>query len=106
MLELKMPQSSWVEVQFPESAVEDLRTGQAVVVGLVNYPGRAFNGRLVGLVDEMDRSVRGATVRVELTERLDKVELQEGMAATATVKTWVAPTGPRAGEVLRVLRGR
>ncbi len=109
----------WVDANFKETQLRDLRIGQAVDLELDMYGGkRKFEGRISGFTNGTGSTLsllpaQNATGNfVKVVQRLpvridvvnydpDKVPLFVGLSVTPTVDLKAAPTGPNAGKFLQ-----
>jgi len=114
----------WVDANFKETQLADLRIGQRVRCEVEMYGGRReFEGRITGFTmgtgqtlsllppqnatGNFVKIVQRLPVRVELTDYdPDKAPLFVGLSVTPYVYYKEPATGPHAGEVLRPLRLR
>jgi membrane fusion protein (multidrug efflux system) len=109
----------WIDANFKETQLADLRIGQRVRCEIDMYGGRReFEGRITGFTmgtgqtlsllppqnatGNFVKIVQRLPVRIELTGHdLDKTPLFVGLSVTPYVYYKEAPTGPHAGDVLR-----
>ena len=109
----------WVDANFKETQLRDLRIGQRVDLELDMYGGkRNFEGRISGFTNGTGSTLsllpaQNATGNfVKVVQRLpvridvvnydpDKVPLFVGLSVTPTVDLKAAPTGPNAGKFLQ-----
>ncbi len=114
----------WVDANFKETQLADLRIGQRVRCEVDMYGGRrVLEGRITGFTmgtgqtlsllppqnatGNFVKIVQRLPVRVELTDYdADRVPLFVGLSVTPYVYYKEPTTGPHAGEVLRPLRPR
>ena len=114
----------WVDANFKETQLADLRIGQRVRCEVDMYGGRKeFEGRITGFTmgtgqtlsllppqnatGNFVKIVQRLPVRVELTDYdPDKAPLFVGLSVTPYVYYKEPATGPHAGDVLRPLRPR
>jgi membrane fusion protein (multidrug efflux system) len=114
----------WIDANFKETQLADLRIGQRVRCEVDMYGGRReFEGRITGFTmgtgqtlsllppqnatGNFVKIVQRLPVRIELTGYdPDKVPLFVGLSVTPYVYYNERPTGPHAGDVLRPLRPR
>ena len=114
----------WVDANFKETQLADLRIGQRVRCEVDMYGGRReFEGRITGFTmgtgqtlsllppqnatGNFVKIVQRLPVRIELTGYdPDKVPLFVGLSVTPYVYYKEPATGPHAGDVLRPLRPR
>jgi membrane fusion protein (multidrug efflux system) len=112
----------WVDANFKETQLADLRIGQRVRCEVDMYGGRReFEGRITGFTmgtgqtlsllppqnatGNFVKIVQRLPVRIELTDYdPDKVPLFVGLSVTPYVYYKEAPKGPHAGDVLKPLR--
>ena len=109
----------WVDANFKETQLRDLRIGQRVELEVDMYGGkRRFEGRISGFTMGTGSTLallpaQNATGNfVKVVQRLpvridvvnydpDKVPLFVGLSVTASVDLKTAPTGPNAGKFLQ-----
>ena len=109
----------WIDANFKETQLADLRIGQRVRCEVDMYGGRReFEGRITGFTmgtgqtlsllppenatGNFVKIVQRLPVRVELTDyEPDKAPLFVGLSVTPYVYYKEPPTGPHAGEVLQ-----
>ncbi len=109
----------WIDANFKETQLADLRIGQRVKVAVDMYADRkAFNGRITGFTMDTGRApaplppegaegkrakvVQRLPVRIELTDYDPDVNpLFIGLSCTAHVYFQEPPTGPHAGKHLQ-----
>jgi membrane fusion protein (multidrug efflux system) len=114
----------WIDANFKETQLADLRIGQRVRCEVDMYGGRRkFEGRITGftmgtgqmlsllppqnVTGNFVKIVQRLPVRIELTDYdPDKIPLFVGLSVTPYVYYKEPATGPHAGEVLRPLRPR
>jgi membrane fusion protein (multidrug efflux system) len=114
----------WIDANFKETQLADLRIGQRVLCEVDMYGGRRqFEGRITGFTmgtgqtlallppqnatGNFVKIVQRLPVRIELTHYdSDKTPLFVGLSVTPYVYYRKKPTGPHAGEVLQPLRPR
>jgi membrane fusion protein (multidrug efflux system) len=114
----------WVDANFKETQLADLRIGQRVRCEVDMYGGRReFEGRITGFTmgtgqtlsllppqnatGNFVKIVQRLPVRIELTDYdPDKVPLFVGLSVTPYVYYKERPTGPHAGDVLKPLSPR
>ena len=114
----------WIDANFKETQLADLRIGQRVRCEVDMYGGRReFEGRITGFTmgtgqtlsllppqnatGNFVKIVQRLPVRVELTDYdPDKVPLFVGLSVTPSVYTKEPATGPHAGDVLQPHRPR
>ena len=114
----------WIDANFKETQLADLRIGQRVRCEVDMYGSRReFEGRITGFTmgtgqtlsllpaqnatGNFVKIVQRLPVRVELTDYdPDKTPLFVGLSVTPYVYYKEPPTGPHAGEVLQPLSGR
>jgi membrane fusion protein, multidrug efflux system len=114
----------WIDANFKETQLADLRIGQRVRCEVDMYGSRReFEGRITGFTmgtgqtlsllppqnatGNFVKIVQRLPVRIELTDYdPDKVPLFVGLSVTPYVYYKERPTGPHAGDVLRPLRPR
>ena len=111
----------WIDANFKETQLADLRIGQRVRCEVDMYGGRReFEGRITGFTmgtgqtlsllppqnatGNFVKIVQRLPVRIELTDYdPDKAPLFVGLSVTPYVYYKEPPTGPNAGEVLQPL---
>jgi membrane fusion protein (multidrug efflux system) len=111
----------WIDVNFKETQLRNLRIGQHVDLELDMYGGkRTFEGRISGFTygtgstlallppqnatGNFVKVVQRLPVRVDvLNYDPDKLPLFAGLSVTPTVDLTVEPTGPNAGQYLQQL---
>src|SRR6201997_3781527 len=111
----------WIDANFKETQLEDLRIGQPVDVYADMYGGRrVFSGRITGFTfgtgstlallppqnatGNFVKVVQRLPVRIDLVNYdPDKVPLFVGLSVTPSVDLWSKPTGPNAGKFLQEL---
>ena len=110
-------QNVWVEANFKETQLGDLRVGQAVDIYVDAYPGRTFRGRVGGFspgtgsvlsmlppenaTGNYVKVVQRLPVRIELTEPISpETPLFTGLSVQPDVDITSTPTGPDAGQRL------
>ena len=109
----------WVDANFKETQLRNLRIGQRVELELDMYGGRrTFEGRISGFTNgtgstlsllpaqnatgNFVKVVQRLPVRIELTNYdPDKAPLFVGLSVTPSVDLRTAPTGPNAGKFLQ-----
>jgi len=109
----------WIDANFKETQIRDLRIGQQVDLELDMYGGkRKFEGRISGFTNGTGSTLsllpaQNATGNfVKVVQRLpvridvinydpDKLPLFVGLSVTPTVDLKAAPTGPSAGKFLQ-----
>jgi membrane fusion protein (multidrug efflux system) len=99
----------WIDANFHETQLADLRIGQRVKVTVPMYTDRkAFTGRITGFSAE-GRRAKGVQlpVRIELTDYDPDVNpLFIGLSCTTHVYYQEPPAGPNAGKYLQRLKGK
>jgi membrane fusion protein (multidrug efflux system) len=109
----------WIDANFKETQLADLRIGQPVDLDVDMYGSRKrFEGRIQGFTmgtgstlallpaqnatGNFVKVVQRLPVRIELTDYdADKTPLFVGLSVDVAVHTKAEPTGPNAGKVLR-----
>jgi membrane fusion protein, multidrug efflux system len=109
----------WIDANFKETQLRNLRIGQRVVVEADMYGGkRKFQGRISGFTfgtgstlallpaqnatGNFVKVVQRLPVRIDLLDYdPDKVPLFVGLSVTPAVDLWSKPTGPNAGKFLQ-----
>ena len=110
---------TWIDANFKETQLRNLRIGQHVAIEADMYGGRQkFEGRVSGFAfgtgstlallppqnatGNFVKVVQRLPVRVDLIDYdPDKLPLFVGLSVTATVDRWSKPTGPNAGKFLQ-----
>lgn len=109
----------WVNANFKETQIHDLRIGQPVDIYVDAYPGRIFQGRVAGFraatgaslsllppenaTGNFVKVVQRIPVRIELVEPNPRdAPLLVGLSAVPYVRFREPPSGPDAGERLRL----
>jgi membrane fusion protein, multidrug efflux system len=110
---------TWIDANFKETQLRNLRIGQHVAIEADMYGGKQkFEGRVSGFAfgtgstlallppqnatGNFVKVVQRLPVRVELINYdPDKLPLFVGLSVTATVDRWSKPTGPNAGKFLQ-----
>jgi membrane fusion protein (multidrug efflux system) len=117
LLALRPLQDVWVDANFKETQLKDLRIGQTVELYVDAYPGKTFKGRVAGFspgtgavlsllppenaTGNFVKVVQRLPVRIELTESISReTPLFAGLSVVPEVDTRSSPTGPDAGERL------
>src|SRR6266404_41139 len=111
----------WVDANFKETQLRNLRIGQRVAVEADMYGGkRMFEGRVSGFTmgtgstlallpaqnatGNFVKVVQRLPVRIDLVNYdPDKVPLFVGLSVTPAIDLWSKPTGPNAGKFLQEL---
>jgi membrane fusion protein (multidrug efflux system) len=111
----------WIDANFKETQLRNLRIGQGVAVEADMYGGkRKFQGRISGFTfgtgstlallpaqnatGNFVKVVQRLPVRIDLMDYdPDKVPLFVGLSVTPSVDLWSKPTGPNAGKFLQEL---
>lgn len=111
----------WIDANFKETQLRNLRIGQRVVVEADMYGGKQrFEGRISGFTfgtgstlallpaqnatGNFVKVVQRLPVRIDLVNYdPDKVPLFVGLSVTPSVDLWSKPTGPNAGKFLQQL---
>jgi membrane fusion protein (multidrug efflux system) len=111
----------WVDANFKETQLRDLRIGQQVDLELDMYGGkRSFEGRISGFTNgtgstlsllpaqnatgNFVKVVQRVPVRIDvLNYEPDKLPLFVGLSVTPSVDLKAAPSGPNAGKFLQEL---
>jgi membrane fusion protein (multidrug efflux system) len=108
----------WIDANFKETQLANLRIGQRVDCEVDMYGGRHFEGRITGFTmgtgqtlellppqnatGNFVKIVQRLPVRIDLVDYdADKTPLFVGLSATPYVYYKEPPTGPHAGEVLQ-----
>jgi membrane fusion protein (multidrug efflux system) len=112
----------WIEANFKETQLADLRIGQAVDIHVDAYPGKVFKGRVAGFspgtgavtsllppenaTGNFVKVVQRLPVRIELTEKNPTdTPLFTGLSVEPEVDLKANPSGPDAGQRLRSVSG-
>jgi membrane fusion protein, multidrug efflux system len=111
----------WIDANFKETQLRNLRIGQRVAVEADMYGSkRKFQGRISGFTfgtgstlallpaqnatGNFVKVVQRLPVRIDLVDYdPDKVPLFVGLSVTPSVDLWTKPTGPNAGKFLQEL---
>ncbi len=119
LMALRSLKEIWIDANFKETQLADLRIGQAVDLDVDLYGGRKrFQGRISGFTmgtgstlallpaenatGNFVKVVQRLPVRIELVDYdPDKAPLLVGLSVTPYVRVKEPPTGPDAGKVLR-----
>ncbi len=105
----------WIDANFKETQLKDIRIGQPVDIEVDAYPGRVFKGRVAGFspatgavaallppenaTGNFVKIVQRLPVRIELTEpNPADTPLFAGLSVVPTVRIKEQPTGPNAGK--------
>jgi len=75
----------WLEAAVPEAQSGPVRVGQAAKVSVPAWPGRAFAGRVIAVLPQLDSASRSVRVRIELSNPAG--QLKPGMFAQAELAT-------------------
>jgi membrane fusion protein (multidrug efflux system) len=111
----------WIDANFKETQLEDLRLGQKVDLYVDAYPGKVFHGRVAGFspgtgavtsllppenaTGNFVKVVQRLPVRIELTEPNPKeTPLFAGLSVDPQVDIRAEPEGPDAGQRLMSAR--
>jgi membrane fusion protein, multidrug efflux system len=117
LLAIRPLKDVWVEANFKETQLRDLKVGQAVELRVDAYPGRSFKGRVAGFspgtgsvlsilppenaTGNFVKVVQRLAVRIELTEANPKdTPLFAGLSVVPEVDIRSTPSGADAGERL------
>ncbi|MBV9124074.1 MAG: HlyD family secretion protein [Planctomycetes bacterium] len=118
LLAVRPLQDVWIEANFKETQLEDLRIGQPVALRVDAYPGRVFHGRVAGFssgtgaalsllppenaTGNFVKVVQRLPVRIDLTEpNPADTPLWVGLSVVPEVNIRAEPTGADAGRRLR-----
>ena len=110
----------WVDANFKETQLGDLRIGQSVDIHVDAYPGKVFHGRVAGFspgtgavlsllppenaTGNFVKVVQRLPVRIDLTDALSmQTPLFTGLSVEPEVDIHSNPTGPDAGQRLRTV---
>ena len=122
LMAIRPLQEIWVDANFKETQLADLRIGQAVDLHVDAYPGKVFKGRVAGFspgtgsvnsllppenaTGNFVKVVQRLPVRIELTEKNStETPLFAGLSVIPEVDIKSGPTGPDAGQRLLGLNG-
>jgi membrane fusion protein (multidrug efflux system) len=119
LMAIRSLRDTWIDANFKETQLRNLRIGQHVVVEADMYGGRQkFEGRISGFTfgtgstlallppqnatGNFVKVVQRLPVRIDLINYdPDKLPLFVGLSVTPTVDLWSKPTGPNAGKFLQ-----
>jgi membrane fusion protein (multidrug efflux system) len=121
LMAIRSLRDTWIDANFKETQLRNLRIGQRVVIEADMYGGRrTFEGRISGFTfgtgstlallppqnatGNFVKVVQRLPVRIELVNYdPDKLPLFIGLSVTPTVDLESQPTGPNAGQFLQAL---
>jgi membrane fusion protein (multidrug efflux system) len=119
LMAIRSLRDTWIDANFKETQLRNLRIGQHVVIEADMYGGRQrFDGRISGFTfgtgstlallppqnatGNFVKVVQRLPVRIDLTNyEPDKLPLFVGLSVTPTVDLRSKPTGPNAGKFLQ-----
>ncbi len=119
LMAIRSLRDTWIDANFKETQLRNLRIGQHVVIEADMYGGRQkFEGRISGFTfgtgstlallppqnatGNFVKVVQRLPVRIDLINfDPDKLPLFVGLSVTPTVDLWSKPTGPNAGKFLQ-----
>ena len=121
LMAIRSLRDTWIDANFKETQLRNLRIGQRVAVEADMYGGKQrFEGRISGFTfgtgstlallppenatGNFVKVVQRLPVRIDLVNYdPDKVPLFVGLSVTPSVDLWSKPTGPNAGKFLQQL---
>jgi len=121
LMAIRSLRDAWVDANFKETQLHNLRIGQRVTVKADMYGSKhKFEGRISGFAfgtgstlavlppqnatGNFVKVVQRLPVRIDLVNYdPDKVPLFDGLSVTPSVDLWSKPTGPNAGKFLQQL---
>ena len=121
LMAIRSLRDTWIDANFKETQLRNLRIGQRVTIEADMYGGRRqFEGRISGFTfgtgstlallppqnatGNFVKVVQRLPVRIELVNYdPDKLPLFIGLSVTPTVDLGSQPTGPNAGQFLQAL---
>src|SRR5215468_8881564 len=121
LMAIRSLRDTWIDANFKETQLRNLRIGQRVAIDADMYGRRhKFEGRISGFTfgtgstlavlppqnatGNFVKVVQRLPVRIDLINyNPDKVPLFVGLSVTPTVDLWSKPTGPNAGKFLQEL---
>jgi membrane fusion protein (multidrug efflux system) len=119
LMAIRSLRDTWIDANFKETQLRNLRIGQRVTIEADMYGSRhTFQGRISGFTfgtgstlallpaqnatGNFVKVVQRLPVRIDLVDYdPDKVPLFVGLSVTPTVDLWSRPTGPNAGKFLQ-----
>jgi membrane fusion protein (multidrug efflux system) len=118
LLAIRPLQDVWVDANFKETQLNDLRIGQPVDIHVDAYPNKTFHGRVAGFsagtgavmsllppenaTGNFVKVVQRLPVRIDLTAPLShETPLFAGLSVVPEVDIKASPTGPDAGQRLQ-----
>jgi membrane fusion protein, multidrug efflux system len=121
LMAIRSLRDTWIDANFKETQLRNLRIGQRVVIEADMYGGKqSFEGRISGFTfgtgstlallppqnatGNFVKVVQRLPVRIDLVNYdPDKLPLFVGLSVTPSVDLWSKPTGPNAGKFLQEL---
>jgi membrane fusion protein (multidrug efflux system) len=121
LMAIRSLRDTWIDANFKETQLHNLRIGQRVTIEADMYGGRhKFEGRISGFTfgtgstlallppqnatGNFVKVVQRLPVRIDLLNYdPDKLPLFVGLSVTPSVDLWSKPTGPNAGKFLQEL---
>jgi membrane fusion protein (multidrug efflux system) len=121
LMAIRSLRDTWIDANFKETQIRDLRIGQRVAIEADMYGSRRkFEGRISGFTfgtgstlallppqnatGNFVKVVQRLPVRIDLVNYdPDKIPLFVGLSVTPAVDLWSKPTGPNAGKFLQEL---
>ena len=121
LMAIRSLRDMWIDANFKETQLRDLRIGQRVAIEADMYGGKQrFEGRISGFTmgtgstlallppqnatGNFVKVVQRLPVRIDLVNYdPDKLPLFVGLSVTPSVDLWSKPTGPNAGKFLQEL---
>lgn len=121
LMAIRSLRDTWIDANFKETQLRDLRIGQRVAIEADMYGSRRkFEGRISGFTfgtgstlallppqnatGNFVKVVQRLPVRIDLVNYdPDKIPLFVGLSVTPAVDLWSKPTGPNAGKFLQEL---
>jgi membrane fusion protein, copper/silver efflux system len=73
LMQINSLASVWVNAEIPESQVALASVGSVVTVNSTAWPGVSFEGRVIGLLPNINEQTRTLTARIEVRNREDKL---------------------------------
>jgi membrane fusion protein (multidrug efflux system) len=119
LMAIRSLRDTWIDANFKETQLRNLRIGQRVTIDADMYGSRhTFEGRISGFTfgtgstlallpaqnatGNFVKVVQRLPVRIDLVDYdPDKIPLFVGLSVTPTVDLWSKPTGPNAGKFLQ-----
>jgi membrane fusion protein (multidrug efflux system) len=121
LMAIRSLRDTWIDANFKETQLRNLRIGQRVAIEADMYGGKqSFEGRISGFTfgtgstlallppqnatGNFVKVVQRLPVRIDLVNYdPDKLPLFVGLSVTPSVDLWSKPTGPNAGKFLQEL---